>query len=202
MKFILATTNAGKAGEILEAFDGDHTVLTLSDIGFTKEIIEDGNTFEENAKIKVKAIYSWLPSHDDYDYIIADDSGLMIDALDGEPGLHTAYWMGADIPYAVRNKKAIQLLEDVPKDERTARFISTIAYCCKDGNIQTVSGVLEGLIAQEEKGDKGFGYDPIFYVPGIGKNLAELSKEEKNKISHRAVALAKMCKLIGVEVNL
>ena len=197
MNFILATTNQGKAKEILAFLGFGHKVKTLTDIGFTDEIIEDGKTFEENALIKAKVIHNWLKL--DYDYILADDSGLEVDALEGEPGVNTANWMGANTSYEYKTSKMLELLENEP--QRTARFVSVIVAISHSGKTHIVRSTLEGQISHEKAGQGGFGYDPIFFIPELGKNLAELDVHEKNKISHRAKAMKLICKEIGVDLK-
>lgn len=198
MDFVLATTNQGKAKEINALFGEDHIVRTLADVGFTDEIVEDGETFIDNAIIKTKAVHKWLGGR--Y-YVLADDSGLIIDALDGRPGVQTAYWLGTEITYAEKNLKTLEMLVDVPDAKRTARFVCVIAYANLNGEIQTFEGTLEGRIAFEVAGANGFGYDPIFYVPEHGCTLAELSAEEKNCISHRSQALRQMASAIGAKLS-
>jgi len=214
MNFILATTNQGKAKEIQALFGENHTVRTLSAVGFEDEIIEDGETFAENAIIKVTAVLSWLrhTPNKDIDVVLADDSGLVIDALDGKPGVYSARWLGVDTSYDIKNQKTLEMLVSVPEENRTARFICVIACATVnpgverllqddcERRIQTVEGILEGHIAFEPVGENGFGYDPIFFVSDKGCTLAQLSSEEKNCISHRAQALGKMCKLLGVDL--
>ena len=126
--------------------------------------------------------------------MLADDSGLEIDALHKEPGIYSARYLGEDTPYSVKNKNLIDRLEGVPDNKRTARFVCAIAAALPGGEVVTTSGVIEGRIDHEEKGNNGFGYDPIFYVPEYGRTTAQLSVEEKNRISHRARALAAMKK--------
>ena len=202
MDFILATTNHGKLKEMQAFLNEDCTVRTLADIGFFDEIVEDGTTFAENALIKVKAVCSFLKSAGfNFDYVLADDSGLEVDALDGGPGVDSAVWMGKDTPYSVRNRQMLRLLANIPDSERTARFVTVIACCSANGEIQTAEGVLEGLIAREIAGDGGFGYDPIFFVPSIGHTLAQLSASEKNRISHRALALKRILAGVGFSKN-
>ena len=124
--------------------------------------------------------------------VLADDSGLEIDYLDGKPGVQSARFMGHDTPYSIKNKKILEMLEGVPEEKRTARFVSVIAAAFPDGRTVTARGTIEGIIGYEIKGENGFGYDPIFYIPELGKYSAELSLEEKNKISHRGKALRLM----------
>ena len=195
MDFILATTNQGKVNEILNLLGKGHTVKTLADIDFKEEIIEDGSTFEENAMIKAKAVWSRM-SPSAYDYIITDDSGLMIDSLDGKPGVHSARWLGVDTLYDVKNRQVLELLKDIPQEKRTARFVCVIACADASGRIITAKGTLEGRISFESAGDNGFGYDPIFFVPDKNRTLAQLSKAEKNLISHRASALKALCSML------
>lgn len=199
MDFILATGNSGKAQEIQALFGAGHTVRTMKELGFTGEIVEDGQTFEENATKKAQAIYDWISV--DYDYILADDSGIEIDALDGNPGVDTAKWFGEDLPYEQKVKLALEVLANVPDIERTARFICVIACLSRDGQLITSRGVLEGRLAHEAAGLSGFGYDPIFIVPQLGQALAELDRNEKNRISHRAQAIKKMGKMLGVDLS-
>ena len=199
MDFILATGNPGKAREVLAFFGSGHTVRTLADIGYFEEIVEDGQTFEDNATIKAKEVHNWYKGS--YDYILADDSGLIVDAMDGGPGVQTATWMGTDIGYEEKTSKMLELLADVPMDKRTARFVSVIVAINPAGKLQTVKGILEGAISSSKAGLEGFGYDPIFYVPELGKNLAELELAEKNKISHRAKAMKLICDKLGVKFN-
>lgn len=195
MDFILATTNRGKAIEVLELLGVQHTVRTLADVGFCEEIAEYGVTFAENAAIKAKAVREVVTSG--FDYILADDSGLVIDALDGKPGVYSARWLGTDTPYDVKNQMVIEMLKDVPEVKRTARFVCAMACINIENQMLSAEGVLEGRIATEPAGNNGFGYDPIFYLPGKGCTLAQLGLEEKNCISHRSLAfrnLHELCK--------
>lgn len=184
-KIIFATGNEGKMKEvrmILE--DLGLPVLSLKDAGITADVEENGTTFEENAQIKAKAICDLTG-----EIVLADDSGLEIDHLNKEPGIYSARYMGEDTSYHIKNAKLIERLEGVPDEERTARFVCAIAAAFPDGNIRTVREAMEGRIGYEERGENGFGYDPIFYLPEYGCTSAELSMEEKNKISHRGKAL-------------
>lgn len=159
-------------------------VLSLKDAGISVEIIEDGNSFAENAMIKAKTIHDLTG-----ELVLADDSGLEIDALDGEPGIYSARYMGENTSYRIKNRRLIERLSGVPDQERTARFVCAIAAVFPDGRTAQASGVMEGVIGYEERGANGFGYDPIFYLPDYGCSSAELSMAEKNKISHRGKAL-------------
>lgn len=184
-KVIFATGNEGKMKEIREILgDLDIELLSLKDAGITADIEENGSTFEENAIIKAKAI-SQLTG----EIVLADDSGLEIDYLNKEPGIYSARYMGEDTSYHIKNANLIQRLEGVPDQQRTARFVCAIAAAFPDGTVKTVRASMEGRIGYEEKGENGFGYDPIFYLPEYGCSSAEISMEEKNKISHRAKAL-------------
>lgn len=195
-KLIFATGNPGKLKEIRAILgDMDMEIVTMKEAGINVEIIEDGKTFEENAVIKVKAILEALPEGDD-SLVMADDSGLEVDAMDKAPGVYSARWMGEDTSYRIKNMKIVELLEGVPVEKRTARFVCTIAAGVKGEEILVARGVIEGKIGYEERGEGGFGYDPIFYLPDMSCSTAELSAEEKNAISHRGNALRAMKKLL------
>ena len=184
-KIIFATGNAGKMKEIREILkDLDAEVLSMKEAGVEAEIVEDGKTFEENAVIKAKTVCKLTG-----EIALADDSGLEIDYLNKEPGIYSARYMGEDTSYRIKNANLIERLEGVPDEKRTARFVCAIAAAFPDGTVKTVRGTMEGRIGYEETGENGFGYDPIFYLPEYGCSSAELSMEEKNKISHRGKAL-------------
>ena len=184
-KIIFATGNAGKMKEIREILkDLDAEVLSMKEAGVEAEIVEDGKTFEENALIKAKTVCKLTG-----EIALADDSGLEIDYLNKEPGIYSARYMGEDTSYRIKNANLIERLEGVPDEKRTARFGCAIAAAFPDGTVKTVRGTMEGRIGYEETGENGFGYDPIFYLPEYGCSSAELSMEEKNKISHRGKAL-------------
>ena len=189
-KIIFATGNAGKMCEVREILkDMDADILSMKEAGIDIDIVEDGTTFEENAAIKARAVAAVTQEEA---IVLADDSGLEVDYLDKEPGIYSARYMGEDTPYSVKNKNLIDRLEGVPDNKRTARFVCAIAAALPGGEVITTSGVIEGRIDHEEKGNNGFGYDPIFYVPEYGCTTAQLSVEEKNRVSHRARALAAM----------
>jgi XTP/dITP diphosphohydrolase len=187
---IFATGNQGKMREIrkiLEGLqiDGEETqILSMKEAGISADIEENGSTFAENAIIKAKAVAEKTDA-----IVLADDSGLEIDYLHGEPGIYSARYLGEDTSYHVKNLKLIERLAGVEEEKRTARFVCVIAAVLPDGRIFTETGTIEGRIGYEEKGEGGFGYDPIFYVPEYGKSTAELSEDEKNAISHRGKAL-------------
>ena len=187
-KIIFATGNEGKMKEvrmILE--DLGLPVLSLKDAGITADVEENGTTFEENAQIKAKAIMEMTGA-----LVLADDSGLEVDALDKEPGIYSARYMGHDTSYHIKNQNIIDRLEGKVGEERSARFVCAIAAAFPDGRVLTTRGTMEGQIGYEEKGKNGFGYDPIFYLPEYQCYSAELSLEEKNELSHRGKALRLM----------
>ena len=186
-KIIFATGNADKMKEIRKILaDLDAEVVSMKEAGIQADIVEDGKTFEENAVIKATAI-SKLTS--DGEIVLADDSGLEIDYLNKEPGIYSARYMGEDTSYHIKNANLVERLDGVEDEKRTARFVCVIAAVCPDGSEHVTRGTIEGRIGYEEKGENGFGYDPIFYVPEYHCYSAELAPEEKNKISHRARAL-------------
>lgn len=185
---IFATGNAGKMKEIRRIMeDTCREILSMKEAGILIEAEESGRTYEENALIKARAVAEHTA-----DPVLADDSGLEIDFLNGEPGIYSARYLGEDTPYSVKNAELIRRLEGVPEEKRTARFVCAIAAVLPDGREITVRDTIEGLIGYEEKGRNGFGYDPIFYVPELGKTTAELTEEEKNQVSHRGKALRLM----------
>lgn len=187
-KVIFATGNMGKIREVREILsDLGMEVVSMKEAGISAKINEDGKSYEENALIKAREI----AKHTDA-IIMADDSGLEIDYLNGEPGIYSARYLGEDTSYSVKNKNLIDRLEGVPDDKRTARFVCTIAAVLPDGRELTTRGIIEGRIGYEEAGENGFGYDPIFYVPEFGRTTAQLSPEEKNRVSHRGRALELM----------
>ena len=151
------------------------------------DVEENGTTFEENATIKAEAICKICGKP-----VMADDSGLEIDYLGKKPGVLSARFLGHDTSYDIKNAKILEMLEDVPEEKRTARFVCSIAVAFPDRDTVVVRDTIEGIIGYESAGENGFGYDPIFYVPELKKTTAQLSMEEKNKISHRGKALVKM----------
>lgn len=160
-------------------------IVSMKDAGIELDIVEDGTTFEENARIKARAVAAAAPD----DIVVADDSGLEIDYLNKEPGIYSARYMGEDTSYDVKNQNLIDRLEGVPKEQRTARFVCAMAAVFPNGETITARGTIEGYIGWEPAGENGFGYDPIFYVDEYGCSTAELSPEAKNEISHRGKAL-------------
>lgn len=197
-KIIFATGNEEKMREIREILASlPVEVLSMKEAGIQADIIEDGRTFEENAVIKAKAIAQLSE-----EIVLADDSGLVIDYLNGEPGIYSARYMGEDTSYRIKNENLIQRLEEVPDEERTARFVCAIAAAFPDGTVLTTEGTVEGRIGYEEKGENGFGYDPIFYLPEYGCTTAQLTEEKKNEISHRGKALRKMVEKLRERVDM
>ena len=196
-KIIFATGNAGKMREIRDIMaDLDVELLSMKEAGIKLDIVEDGKTFEENALIKARAICKLAG-----EMVLADDSGLEIDYLNKEPGIYSARYMGEDTSYHIKNKSLIDRLEGVPDEKRTARFVCAIAMASPDGTVKTVQGTMEGRIGYEEKGENGFGYDPIFYVPEYGCTTASMSSETKNAISHRGKALQLIKPVIGAYLD-
>lgn len=187
-RMIFATGNAGKMKEIrMIMADFGMEILSMKEAGIQADIEENGTTYEENALIKARAVAALTGS-----LVLADDSGLEVDWLGKEPGVHSARYMGEDTSYNIKNANIISRLEGVPEEKRTARFVCAIAAVFPDGRELTVKAAVEGRIGYEEKGANGFGYDPIFYVPELQKTTAELTEEEKNQISHRGRALRLM----------
>ena len=189
-KIVFATGNAGKVKEIrMILADLGMEVLSMKEAGIRLDIEEDGTTYEENALIKARAV----AAHTDA-IVMADDSGLEVDALNKEPGVYSARYLGEDTPYSIKNAEIIKRLEGSEGVQRSARFVCAIAAVFPDKSEVTTRATIEGQIGFEEKGTNGFGYDPIFYVPEFGKTTAELTEEEKNQVSHRGKALELMKK--------
>lgn len=164
-------------------------ILSLKEAGVQADVEEDGTTFEENAIIKARKIMELTG-----EAVLADDSGLEVDAMNKEPGIYSARYMGYDTSYKIKNQHIISRLEGKTGKERSARFVCVIALVLPDGTEITTRGTMEGQIGYEEKGENGFGYDPIFYLPAYQCYSGELAPEEKNKISHRGKALRLMKK--------
>ena len=191
-RIIFATGNAGKMKEVRMILgDLGIPVLSMKEAGITADIVENGKSFEENAVIKAEAIRDLTAAGD---LVLADDSGLEIDYLDGAPGIYSARFMGEDTSYVIKNTALVEKLAGVPEEKRTARFVCAIACAFPDGHTITTRGVMEGIIAQEIRGENGFGYDPIFYLPEFGCTSAEITPEQKNEVSHRGKALRAMRK--------
>ena len=196
-KIVFATGNQGKLREVKKILaDLNVDIVSMKEEGIQIDVDENGTTFAENAQIKATAI----GAHTDA-IVLADDSGLVIDALNGEPGIYSARYLGEDTSYRIKNQNLIDRLEGVPDEKRTARFVCAIAAALPDGTVLHTEGTIEGIIGYEERGENGFGYDPIFCVPKLGKTTAELSDDEKNAISHRGSALEKMKVLLREYIN-
>lgn len=187
-RIIFATGNAGKMREIREIMaDTGTEILSMKEAGLTADIEENGNTFEENAIIKAKAIAALTD-----DIVLADDSGLEVDYLNKEPGVYSARYLGEDTSYEIKNQAILDRLAGVPKEKRTARFVCAIAAVMPDGEVLVTRETIEGYIGDKPAGNGGFGYDPIFYVDEYGCSTAELTEEQKNEVSHRGKALRAM----------
>jgi len=181
---ILATQNLGKLQEIRHMLGPEVAVTSLADLSGAPQIVEDGGTFEANAvkKARVVARHANRPA-------LADDSGLEVDALGGAPGVFSARYAGENASDSENNARLVEQLDGVPKEKRTARFRCVIAVATPDGAVRTVEGQCEGRILTVSRGLNGFGYDPLFLVPELGRTFAELSSKEKNRLSHRGQAL-------------
>ncbi len=194
MEFVFATKNQGKLKEIRAFFSdlksaskNNIVVKSALECGVDSDVLEDGKTFEENALKKAREIGALCGR-----MVIAEDAGLEIDYLDRAPGVYSARYLGEDTSYDFKNSYILKLLEGVPEEKRTARYVSVFAAVFPDGRELLARDTIEGIIGYEQRGTEGFGYDPIFFVPSLEKTLAEISIEEKNKISHRGKAIAKM----------
>ena len=200
MEIIFATANQDKLQEIRMILDDlGVSVISLKEAGITTDIVEDGKTFEDNAIIKARTIMEETGK-----ITLADDSGLEVDFLNKEPGVYSARYCGRDTSYRIKNRNILERLTDVPDEKRSARFVCAVALAIPAGclpgvdkdTIETVRGTMEGRIGYEEKGEHGFGYDPIFYLPECGCYSGELLPERKNEISHRGKALRMMKKVL------
>ncbi len=197
LKLILATSNKDKAREIAEILsDTPFVVTTMKEEGYDPDIVEDGKTFEENALIKARTVHALAEGA----YVMADDSGLCIDALDGAPGIYSARFCGENSTYPEKFAKIFEMLKDVPEEKRTAKFVCSIAVVRPDGSEFTVRGEVCGVLHEKPMGDGGFGYDPIFYVPEFGMTTAQMTKEQKNSISHRGKASRAMADILRSEI--
>jgi len=192
LEIVLATRNYNKIREIKRILnDVNVRFLSLEDFPGCPEAVEDGETLEANAKEKALVV-----SHYTKKLSLAEDSGLEVEALGGAPGIHSARFAGANATYEDNNKKLLKLMEKIPQEERRAKFRCVAVLAKPDGEAVTCEGICEGIIAFDMKGESGFGYDPLFIVPGYGKTFAELGEEIKNRISHRTRALAKIKQII------
>ncbi len=196
-KLIIATSNKDKAREIAEILsDTPFVVTTMKEEGYDPDIVEDGKTFEENALIKARTVHALAEGA----YVMADDSGLCIDALDGAPGIYSARFCGENSTYPEKFAKIFEMLKDVPEEKRTAKFVCSIAVVRPDGSEFTVRGEICGVLHEKPMGDGGFGYDPIFYVPEFGMTTAQMTKEQKNSISHRGKASRAMAEKLKADL--
>lgn len=187
-EIIFATGNAGKAREVAMMFsDMDVCVKTLKEADIHADIIEDGRTFMENARIKAETIAEFTDK-----IVLADDSGLVIDYLNGEPGIYSARYMGEDTSYDIKNANILKRMENASENERSARFVCAMAAVMPNGEIIETEGIMEGMIGYEIVGENGFGYDPIFYLPDFKASSAQIAPEQKNAVSHRGKALRMM----------
>lgn len=191
-ELIFATGNADKMREIRAIMaDMDVEIRSMKEAGIFVDIVEDGRTFEENALIKARAV----AAHTDA-IVLADDSGLEIDYLNGEPGIYSARYLGEDTSYTVKNQALLDRLSGVEKEKRTARFVCAVAAVLPDGTELVTRQTMEGYIGAAPEGENGFGYDPIFYLEEYGCSSAALSPEQKNTISHRGKALRAIKELL------
>lgn len=204
IQIIFATGNKGKIREIKEILSHRPgiEVLSMREAGVEASPEENGADFEDNALIKAQAVYDLLQARpvapDTYRIVMSDDSGLEIDALGGAPGVHSARYMGYDTDYRLRMEHLLSKLDGIPEEKRTARFVAAVAAILPDGSSRVVRGTMEGRIGHEIAGNNGFGYDPFFYLPEYGMTSAEISPEEKNRISHRGKALRNMLGELGL----
>ncbi len=198
-KVIFATGNANKMREIREILgEEDFEILSMKEAGIDIDIVEDGATFEENSLIKSRAIAAVAKDA----IVLADDSGLEIDALNKEPGIYSARYMGEDTSYDIKNANLIERLDGVEKQDRSARFVCAVSAVFPDGEDAVVRGTIEGYIGWEPMGANGFGYDPIFYLWNKDVSTASLSPEDKNAISHRGQALRMIKEVIYKHENI
>ena len=196
-RIIFATTNKNKVKEVnmmMEDFDVE--LVTMKEAGIDVDIVENGTTFEENAIIKARTIMEMTG-----EIAIADDSGLEVDYLDGAPGIYSARFLGEDTSYDIKNNYIIDKLKNVKGKERSARFVCAMAAAFPNGDVLTCKGTIEGVIALEQRGTKGFGYDPIVYVPEYEMTTGEMAPELKNSISHRGKALEQMKEILRTRLE-
>ncbi len=192
---LLATGNQDKAKELKAMLGDDFEVLTMKDLGIQLEIIEDGLTYEANALIKVRALKPYVK--DKALIIMGDDSGLSVDCLNGDPGIYSARYAGENVSYRDNNKKLLKAMANVPEANRGAAFITAIAMILPDGRELTCEGLVRGKIAFDYCGEGGFGYDPLFIHEASGRCYGDMTKAEKNSLSHRAAAVEKARQLLN-----
>ncbi|MHB1452516.1 MAG: XTP/dITP diphosphatase [Saccharofermentanales bacterium] len=197
MKFVVATGNRDKVKEIREILAGmDFEILTMGELGIQDNAPETGETFEENALIKARAVHAVTGG-----YVMADDSGLSVKALGGAPGIYSARFAGEDTGYDVKIQKIRDMLSASGSDDRSASFVCAIAVVRPDGSEFTVRGECDGVIHHKAEGENGFGYDPVFYMPEYNMTTASMPREIKNSISHRGIALRKMAEVLKNQKN-
>ena len=188
MKIIFATGNKDKLKEIRRAFEGtEYEIVSMKDAGYDGDIEENGETFEENSYIKAKAIWDRFGG-----LVMADDSGFMVDYLNGAPGVYSARYLGEDASYEMKCKGILKEMEGVPKEKRGAAFVSVITAILPDGKKLEAEGRLAGIVNDKMEGNNGFGYDPILFVPELGRTTAQITMDEKIVIGHRGKALKLM----------
>ena len=204
MRIVFATGNKDKLKEIRKILGGlGLEIISMAEAGVQGDVEENGTTFSGNSMIKARAVAGELKGKGESDCIVlADDSGLEIDYLNGEPGIYSARYMGHDTPYSEKNAAIIKRLEGVEDEKRSARFVCAISAILPDGKELGTLGKMEGRIGYEIAGSNGFGYDPIFFLPEYGKTSAELTEDEKNAISHRGKALRSMEEVLRKELSL
>nr|WP_320027244.1 RdgB/HAM1 family non-canonical purine NTP pyrophosphatase [uncultured Acetobacterium sp.] len=195
---LLATGNRDKAKELKAILGQDFEVRTMKDFGVEIEIVEDGLTYEENALIKVRALKPYAQGKDVI--IMGDDSGLSVDCLNGEPGIYSARYAGENVTYTDNNEKLLKEMTGVPEEQRGASFITAIAMIFPDGRELTCEGLVRGKIAFEYCGKGGFGYDPLFIHEASGCCYGEMTKDEKNRLSHRAMAIEKAREILSQKI--
>lgn len=192
MNIIIASNNNGKIKEFKKILEPlGYNVFSQSEAGLNIEVEETGTTFEENAKLKARAIYNLK-----HTAVLADDSGIVVDYLNGEPGIYSARYMGLQTDEE-RRRCVLHKMKDAKKEDRTARYVCCICYIEENGKENIVNGIWEGIVADKEYGENGFGYDPIFMPNGSDKTVAQMLPEEKNTISHRAMAIRKLKELLS-----
>lgn len=192
MNIIIASNNKGKIKEFKKILEPlGYNVFSQSEAGVNIEVEETGTTFEENAKLKARAIYNLK-----HTAVLADDSGIIVDYLNGEPGIYSARYMGLQTDEE-RRRCVLYKMKDAKKEDRTARYVCCICYIEENGKENIVNGIWEGIVADKEYGENGFGYDPIFMPNGSDKTVAQMLPEEKNTISHRAMAIQKLKELLS-----
>lgn len=203
MKIIFATHNKNKLRELKELLSGgDFGLMSLSDVGFTDEIEETGDTIDENAMIKAKAVAGYCKGRIDGGYaVLADDTGLFVDALGGAPGVYSARYAGEDATYADNNAKLLSGLEGIEDEKRTARFMTAVACVFDNGDSFIVRGECKGMILRSARGENGFGYDPLFFCFETGKSFAEASPDEKNRASHRGKAMKAAAEILKTRLK-